>query len=173
MRLFINLIESTHSTLDRITAETIIHALETRNDSDFHNSWLVRALEAQNGTVQEGFIRDIEERLELVKKLLAPITQSNPVTLWRGTSRPPENGMGIHWSDNRAVAEMHGPYLAEALVSHQSIDWIATVIRRMSWPREYEVSLTPGSHIIVQSITSGKEIIAPRYEEIIALNGKT
>jgi hypothetical protein len=69
------------------------------------------------------------------------------VVLWRGLTRPPDDDRpaGVHWSPLPEAARTHGRHLVRAEIPTDRIDWIETLVRRISWPLEREVSLKPDS----------------------------
>lgn len=146
----------------RISADMIIDALRERDDPDFTNTWLVRGLEAVDWRVTPAIHADIEKALLAAQEAIQPVWVQEDALLWRGFTEAPRGDLGVHWADTRRHAERHGSYIVSARVQNASIDWIGTLIRRICWPKEHEVSLVRGGPIEVLGIEhEGRPVAGP------------
>lgn len=125
-------------TLDEITVSDILHYLDTTH-YDTHLGWLSRAYVSAGDPPQKGFLDMVEMELDAVRVLLP---KGDTIKLYRGLNRPIENERtNLHWTESYAVAQQHGRFVYVTSVAPEQVDWLGTVVRRISWPKEQEISL--------------------------------
>jgi hypothetical protein len=125
--------------IHEITVADIFRYLES-NSYDTHLGWLDRAY--QSGGDDPKFVHLIQGELNKVRDRLP---KGDPVKLYRGLKRPMEKDRpNTHWSESHDVAAEYGSFIYTAMVPASRVDWLATVVRRISWPNEKEISLFPG-----------------------------
>lgn len=145
--------------LSAITARQIIDAIPQADYDIQINAWLGRAYNAAGKKPSQKFIDELDEALVELKRELRQWIDA-PTPLMRGLQGSPENGrsVGTHWTDYRYTALSHGHYIMHATVLPGSIDWMATIMRRLSWPKEREFSLLRGTIMNYEVEFNGKII---------------
>ncbi|MCE6958270.1 hypothetical protein LAZ40_04270 [Cereibacter sphaeroides] len=137
---------SAWSALEAVTADEVIERLSAGEVETGH--WLDRALTACGGTVPQAFRNDLAREIgRAVLEIRADLSANGRLLLYRGLDRAPERGRarGIHWTADPDVAAGFGPHVLALEVDPADVDWVATVIRRIGWPKEREISLRPAA----------------------------
>lgn len=145
--------------LSDVTTEAVIARIAS-GERDVTRSWVVRAYYAQEDSPDPKFNEKLGQEIEKAKAKLAAWAAS-PTTLFRGMSGPPKRGaVGVHWSPSTRTAYQHGKYIMTADVPVTSVDWIGTVLRRISWSEEEEIMLLPKTAILVKTLSLNQEVLA-------------
>ncbi|MFC4235951.1 hypothetical protein ACFOY8_11965 [Thalassospira xianhensis] len=151
--------------LREIDADAVLEIID-KGDVDYHNCWLGRAYATfGSGPVPRAFHGVLSAEVAKVIAALGEIELAGRIALYRGLSCEPDlSSIGRHWSDSRAVALEHGPYILKANVCADDVDWCGTVLRRIGWPREREFTLKPEALILVETIACRGHIISADVE---------
>lgn len=159
------IVENVQGGLDSITVERIIDSIPHADEDIQNNSWLGRAYHSTSGRPSELFIADLTTELDKLKAQLGEWIAS-PTPLIRGLRHPPQDSrpLGKHWTDYRYTALSHGHYFLHASVKPGMIDWMGTVMRRLSWIKEREFTLISGTVLNYDLEFNGKIIGRGRGE---------
>jgi len=155
-----------------VDADAVLRMLD-EGDTDHQNCWLGRAHASfGGGPVPQAFRDVLAAEIAKAAAGIGAAGADGGIVLHRGLSAEPDlSRIGRHWSDSRAVASDYGPYLATATVSADDVDWCATVLRRIGWPREREVTLRPEARVLVATVEHGQRIVAVDVEAAVSDQG--
>ena len=147
--------------LDQITPDDILYYLE--NTDDRHLGWLERAYGTTQGRIDKDFKQMVSDELTRTRQGLRQY--DTPIlTLYRGIDNQHDDSRdAIHWTPVRSIALDFGKYVYETTVPNDAVDWIQTIVRRIGFPHEQEISLVRG----IQRPMSLRE-----YIDLIELNSK-
>lgn len=151
-------LEESVGLLADVTTDTVLARI-AKEEPDVRQSWVVRAYFVQDGRIDSKFIEVLSQEIEKVKSKLLEWT-SDPTPLYRGMSRPPKGGrVGTHWSPEYRAARQHGKFIMEMSPPMTAIDWTGTVLRRMSWSMEAEITMLPNQQVTITSLKDESDVV--------------
>jgi hypothetical protein len=151
--------------LQNVDVDAIFRIL-AEGDVDHHNCWLGRAYHSFGGRpVSQAFRAAVAAEIGKAREALKSFDDAGDLVLYRGLLCEPDlSSVGRHWSNDKAVANEYGPYLVTANVSTDAVDWCGTVLRRIGWPHEREITLARDAHVLVLAVEHSGRVLATDVE---------
>ena len=123
--------------------------LEDSDSHDLHLGWLSRAYHS-GGRSSDRFASVLRDEVEAT---LADLPEQPLLRIHRGRLTLDDESHATHWSEDIGVARRFGPHIQTIEIARDQVDWVATLIRRISWPGEREISLKAAT-LLPAEITS-------------------
>jgi hypothetical protein len=128
-----------------ITAADILRYLDEGAHNDLHLGWLSRAYQAAGNPPPAAFVAMVAEQLA---SAVDTLPQGKVLELYRGLQNKLQDAdCGHHWTESFDVAHRYGPHTYATLALSCEVNLVATLARRISWPEEREISLSPAAAV--------------------------